>query len=310
MTAAGSSSTTRASIVIAARNEESVIHRCLSSVLSDATPNEFEIVVAVNGSSDRTLEIAQSFDGVISVEVEQASKSDALNAADAIASVWPRVYLDADVIVSTDAIRATCALLDVEGVRCAAPSLHVDTTGCGPFVRAWVRAYMQTPWVADDLVGSGLYALDEAAHQSIGRFPDLIADDLFVARSFDRSQRVSVEGAEFTVPAPRTLRDLVRTKARVAYGNMQFDRVTKTSANQQIAQVQRPMASRLRVGPTRTARKVRTAIRMANKPSMWIPLAVYTAVYATTRSIAIAKIRLGVSQSWQRDESTRKVRTI
>ena len=71
------------SVVIPAHNEEAVLARCLDALLEGTRPGQIEIVVAVNGSRDRTREIAESYGPpVIVVEVEQASKHIALNAGD------------------------------------------------------------------------------------------------------------------------------------------------------------------------------------------------------------------------------------
>ena len=68
------------SIVIPAYNEEKVIGRCLRSLLAGAEPDELEVVVAVNGTTDRTAEIARSFGPMVRVvETKTASKIAALN---------------------------------------------------------------------------------------------------------------------------------------------------------------------------------------------------------------------------------------
>lgn len=61
------------SFVIPAYNEEDLIGKCLDSVLKQAAdrPEEIEIIVVNNASTDRTKEIAQSFPGVIIVDEPQ-----------------------------------------------------------------------------------------------------------------------------------------------------------------------------------------------------------------------------------------------
>ena len=57
-------SSTMTSIVIAAHNEETVIGRCLDTLLADAHPGEFDVTVVANGCSDRTAEVAGTRAGV------------------------------------------------------------------------------------------------------------------------------------------------------------------------------------------------------------------------------------------------------
>jgi len=52
------------SIIIPALNEERVIARCLESIAQlDFPHDQFEVIVVDNGSTDATLQIAESFAG-------------------------------------------------------------------------------------------------------------------------------------------------------------------------------------------------------------------------------------------------------
>jgi glycosyltransferase involved in cell wall biosynthesis len=78
------------SIVIPAHNESRVIERCLTSILTDARPNEFEIVVVCNGCTDDTAERARGFgDRVRVIETPIGSKIHALNLGDQHVSRFP-----------------------------------------------------------------------------------------------------------------------------------------------------------------------------------------------------------------------------
>ena len=60
------------SVIIPAHNEEKVLGRCLDALLADSRPGEMEIVVAANGCTDRTVEIARGYcNPVRVVEVSQ-----------------------------------------------------------------------------------------------------------------------------------------------------------------------------------------------------------------------------------------------
>jgi len=78
-----------ASIIIPAHNEESVIERCLSTLLRGTRQGEFEVIVVANNCNDRTVELASNFEGVKVLDIEPGGKSLALNAGDAEATVFP-----------------------------------------------------------------------------------------------------------------------------------------------------------------------------------------------------------------------------
>ena len=90
------------SVVIAAYNEGRVIGRCLDALLADPAIGRLEVVVAANGCHDDTVEQARR-PGVIVVDLPRPGKPAALNAAERRVTSFPRVYLDADMqLTSTD----------------------------------------------------------------------------------------------------------------------------------------------------------------------------------------------------------------
>lgn len=215
----------RASIVIPAHDEASVIGRCLDTILADARPGEFEIVVACNGCTDDTADIARTFADVTVVDVERPSKIAALNAADAIASTFPRIYLDADVSVDTNALRAVSSALQ-NGALAAAPRPLVDASESALVVRLYFAVWRRLGYATRNVVGSGVYGLSEAARSRFDHFPDLIADDGYVYSLFAPHERVNPSGAVFTVRAPRTARATLNRRERITLGNLQLQRTT------------------------------------------------------------------------------------
>src|SRR5690606_19701895 len=149
------------SVVVPACNEEGVIRRCLDAILGDARPGEIEVVVACNGCVDRTAAIARGVPGVVVVETAERSKARALNLGDAHASAFPRLYVDADVRLSTDAVRSLAAALR-DGAALAAPRAAIRTDHASWPVRAFHRAWEATPYFRAGFVGCGVYALSEA----------------------------------------------------------------------------------------------------------------------------------------------------
>lgn len=214
----------RISIIIPAHNEEGVIGRGLRRLLDGVLPGEVEVVVACNGCTDRTTKIARGYEpSVRVVETEIASKVAALNLGDDHATGYPRFYVDADVVLSMDAVRRIAAVLDETGpTLVACPTMQMNFTGSSWAVRAYYRVWQALPYTKAGLMGTGVYAMSEAGRRRFDRFPDVIADDGFVRLQFAASERQAVAEAISTVTAPATLADLVRIKTRSRYGIYQL----------------------------------------------------------------------------------------
>ena len=132
------------SIVIAAHNEAAVIGRCLDTILRDAAPGEFDITVVANGCADDTARVAAARPGVRVLDLAAAGKTAALNAGDAAAHGFPRLYLDADVVVSAADVRALVAALR-RGPRGEGPLAVMPGAGStSPADRCWSAPSMRS----------------------------------------------------------------------------------------------------------------------------------------------------------------------
>jgi glycosyltransferase involved in cell wall biosynthesis len=207
-----------ASVVIAAHNEAAVIGACLDALLSDASPGELDVTVVSNGCVDDTATVARSRAGVRVVEVEQPGKVGALNAGDAVASGFPRIYLDADVIASTHVVRALCRALD-EGPLAVFPARRLDLVGRPLAVRAYFAVNNRLPVFREGLFGRGMIALSEEGRRRFGTFPDSQADDLFLDSLFSAAEKSEVSSVGTTVATPLRTRDLVTRLVRVRRAN-------------------------------------------------------------------------------------------
>ena len=91
--------------MIPAHDEAKVIGRGLNR-LFDSLGSGIEVVVVCNGCTDGTADAARvSGHPLTVIELDVASKAEALRAGDEFVTALPRVYLDADVLVSGSAIR-------------------------------------------------------------------------------------------------------------------------------------------------------------------------------------------------------------
>lgn len=204
------------SIVIAAHNEEETLPATLAALLDGN--RDPEVVVVPNGCTDRTAEVARSFPGVRVVELEQGGKPQALNAGDAAATSFPRVYLDADILVPPGGVDRLAAALDRPGILAAVPGRVLDTTGRPWPVRAYFAINQRLPVFTRGLFGRGMIALSETGRSRFDTFPLMVADDLFVDSLYSAAEKALVDSVEVVVRTPFTTRDLYRRLVRVRRG--------------------------------------------------------------------------------------------
>ncbi len=219
-----------ASIVIPAHNEQAVIARTLTTLLAGAYNGEFEVVVVCNGCTDSTASVSETFAdrGVRTLSIETPSKIAALNAGDQAVSIFPRVYLDADVRVSTESIRKLVATLNT-GALAAAPRAQLDLNDCSMLVRAYFSVWSRLGHVNRGL-GSGVYALSAQGRERFAEFPDVLADDFYVYCLVGGENRVSPSDAYSIVDQPRTLSDLAKRRLRIEKGNAELRRQGLTAS--------------------------------------------------------------------------------
>jgi glycosyltransferase involved in cell wall biosynthesis len=208
------------SVVIAAHNEAAVIGRCLDALLADPPPGPFDVTVVANGCRDDTAAVAVARPGVRVLELPEAGKARALNAGDEVARGFPRVYLDADVVLSPGAVPALVAALGERGAPVAVvPRRTVDVAGRPLLVRAFYAINVRLPAYRHSLFGRGAIALSEAGRARFDAFPAMTADDLYLDSLFDGDEKREVGGVTSEVAAPRRTGDLVRRLVRVRAGN-------------------------------------------------------------------------------------------
>ncbi|MFN3193138.1 MAG: glycosyltransferase [Aureliella sp.] len=279
-----------ASVIIPAHNEASVIRRCLDGLLANSLPGEVEIIVVGNGCDDDTCDIARGYgDPVRVLETPAASKVEALNMGDRTACYFPRFYVDADVQIDIDAIRATVRTLSRSGVKAASPRVEWDLRHRGWAVKSFYRVWALQPYFDDGRLGSGVYALNEAGHERLSQFPDVTADDEYVRQLFEPSERRTAPGNSFLVTPPATLGDLVRIKTRSRRGTQQL--------KQHFAALNRDARQR------RWAFAMRLAVRI----HLWPSAIVYFAVVAMTLVKARQSRHMDHKTVWERDRSSRRV---
>jgi len=219
------------SVVIPAHNEAAHIEAVLSSLLESAAADEFEVIVVCNGCTDATADLARRSECVRVEEIATASKIAALNHGDSVASTFPRLYLDGDTLLSTDAARAVATrLCSVAGPAAAGVRGSHDFRRSSLFARLYVSFRDRLPVFSKGIIGAGIYAMNEAGRQRFDRWPDIIGDDQFVLRLFSSEERHLVTEHRSIIEAPGSVREIIRRGVRVHRGNRELSKDAASEA--------------------------------------------------------------------------------
>jgi hypothetical protein len=278
------------SVVIPAYNESAVIGRCLAAMLKDATPGELEIIVVANGCKDDTAEKARAFGPPVKVvETPVGSKIGALNLGDEHASHFPRMYVDADIEVTTQTLREVAGILGEDSnVVVAAPRAIFSFEGRPLLVRSFYKVWSSLPYFTENLIGAGFYAFSRKGRERFGKFPDIIADDAFARLIAGPTERRALDSASFTISPPRNLGSVAKIQTRARAGMYELrEKFPELQANE----------------TTNAQRSVRI---IASRPDLWVHAPVYLGVMAYAKLQAHVKLLRGRQKHWERDDTGRQ----
>lgn len=277
------------SVVIPAHDEGRVIGRLLGPLVGAARPGELDVVVVANGCTDNTAEVAASFGPPVRViSLTAASKREALVAGNSESSGFPRVYVDADVQIGTEDLRALAKALSLPGVLAAGPE-RVLAMGGRPWpVRWYYQVWARLPEVQHGLFGRGVIAVSAAGYARIASLPPVLADDLAVSLLFSPAERAVVPGAQVIVHPPRTFADLLRRRVRATEG---------------VAQIEQTAAAPDSNARTRPSDLLALACR---EPRLAPGVVLFLGVAVAARLRARRSVRRRDYSTWLRDESSRQ----
>lgn len=272
-----------ASVVIPAHNETNVIARCLRAIQSQANATAVEVIVVCNGCTDDTAAVASEFSGVVVAEIPQASKIGALNEGDRLASCFPRVYLDADVVLEPGSLSIIVDALR-DGAVAAAPLPVLETRGSSLAGRMYFAVWSRLGYARRHLLGSGVYALSESGRRRFGMFLDVIADDGFVYAQFTTDERYNPPGAAFRIWTPRNMQAILRRRIRIYEGNWQL----------------RDMG----IPPSDVPRPTWWGV-LFREPWLLPSVLLYLYVNFRASRVAVRRRQAGTTGLWNRDDSSR-----
>lgn len=274
-------------IVVPAHDEEQSIRRLLEAISS--LEEDAEVVVVCNGCTDRTAAVVREVaPWVLVVEIAEAWKPAALRAGDDAVATTPRLYLDADVVVSGAGIRRLVDQLGTDGLLAVAPTPRYDVAGSSLLLRSHFRIWIALQSRSNAISGTGAMLVSAAGRQRFGIWPDVIADDYFLDGHFAPEEKRRVADVEVVVVLPRRFSACISRRARVRQGNRDVDRAGL-----------RPTGGSAGGAGGQLVDLVR------NQPTMLVHVPGHLAVTVATRVLGVWRRWRGGAPTFYRDVSTR-----
>jgi glycosyltransferase involved in cell wall biosynthesis len=275
------------SVAIPAHNEGAVIVRCLRAIFTGIDSALIDVVVVCNGCTDNTAEMARSFNNVRVYELDKPSKVNAINFADSVLTTFPRVYVDADLIITGRDLLKVAEYLRQPDVYAVAPYMIIDDSHSSLCVKAYHRIWTRLPYYKTRL--GGVFGLSEKARERFSKFPDIIADDAYVRAHFTSNERLVPDDCSFLAMAPKKLSELIKIKTRSRFGNVEL--------NQKFPELS-----------FNTDNQPDSLIKLIVKQP-WLLPSVLVYVYVKIKVIQGVKKRLKNKDytTWERDESSRSI---
>lgn len=219
-------------VIIPARDEAQVLPTSLKSLLKQDFAGVMRLIISDNGSSDATVEVAKNWaekferagHEVWVLHLPYGNKPAALNVADVAAEDLIRVYLDADIELSPNCItEIVVAMAPDSGALMCCPQMRI-APGSGWVTQRWGRAWTRLPWVSEDAIGGGVYAVSSQGRRRWQQYPNIVAEDAFVQVQFRRNERRVLPNCYFLIRLPEGFSDLVKIRTRQLRGNRELSR--------------------------------------------------------------------------------------
>jgi poly-beta-1,6-N-acetyl-D-glucosamine synthase len=219
------------SIIIAVFNGEQHLKQKLDSVLALDYPREkTEILVASDGSTDRTSQIADSYAerGVRLLRLPRAGKPAALNAAIPQASGEILILTDVRQRLAPDSVRRLVACFAdpsvgvVSGELVIGPGVRQEEAVIGLYWRfeTWIRDRLSA---IDSMFGATgpFYAIRRELAGPLP--PEILLDDMYLPlAAFFKGYRLVMESSARAYDYPTSLETEFRRKVRTLAGNYQL----------------------------------------------------------------------------------------
>lgn len=181
------------SVIIPARNEERNIGRCLEALRQMNFPREsFEVIFVDNGSTDRTVELVESFQNVFSLHILKKANvyiAAVRNAGAAVARGRWYAFLDADCEVRPDWLNRASKSV-AEGIKGGFGSFYLIPEKSTWIARQWHEAHEKKPAGETPYLPSGDLFISAEIFHKVGGFDETIQTN----EDFELCQRIRGAG--------------------------------------------------------------------------------------------------------------------
>lgn len=211
------------SVVVPVRDEAEMLRTTIPALLAATAGDGAEIVYVCNGCSDDSANLIRLLAGprVRVAQIAEAGKTKALNTGDAMTSVLPRFYVDADVVLHPGDLRRLAEILQGGDADMVSPLLDFDLSGTSPVARAISKVWLRLPYVRHSAF-QNVIGLSRHGRSRWDRFPDILGDDIFMAAMGAPNRGRIVDSVTVLVRPPADFRGWVRTRARWRRGEREL----------------------------------------------------------------------------------------
>ncbi|WP_424966003.1 glycosyltransferase [Dinoroseobacter sp. S375] len=211
-------------VVMPIRNETDALRRTLPPLLRQLSGLPAKLVCVCNGCQDDSAQTIRELGGdrVTVIELPRPGKTGALQAGDVVlGDLFPRFYLDADVVLQDGAFQALLRpLCDGEMDLVGARRVH-RTEGV-----SWLSAAMAQTWDALPHAHHagflGAVGLSEAGRGQWGAWPEVSGDDIFAASHIPADRRLILSEVTASTCPPSDFAGWVRMRARWKRGEREL----------------------------------------------------------------------------------------
>ncbi len=216
------------SVVVPVHDEARILGRTVPSLLAATEGDGAEVIFVCNGCEDDSADLLRALcigrPDIRVLELPEAGKTAALDAGDAVATLFPRFYLDADVEARPGIFQELCAVLESGGADLVSPAIRWDLTNATTSSRMLARTWLALPHARTNAYHH-LLGLSASGRARWGRFPRTFGDDNFIEAMIPAERRRVVPAAVITTRPPNSFRDWVYVRARWRTGERELARL-------------------------------------------------------------------------------------
>jgi glycosyltransferase involved in cell wall biosynthesis len=213
-------------VIVPVRNEGVKLRKTAPALKAALTGLPATVIYALNDTTDDSQAVIQSIFGQTAcvLQLPTAGKTRALRAADDASKRQWRVYIDADILVGTDAFPALLKPLIGGQADLTAARLVVDLSRSSGLALRVSRVW------ADQLARRHdafmcCTAMNEAGLKQRGPWPNVLADDDWARNRIDPTRRMIVETAKAYMSPPQDLRNWIKVRARWIRGTRELKKM-------------------------------------------------------------------------------------